>query len=126
MNPWWAVALVYGAYLTIFLHELSHLLVAFWYRAEVKCFKVWPTHHEGRFVLGLVNAKFKITDPDRRRTALRLFFLAPVVKACVMIFVWMSLMAVSKYTIVLALCEFVDYIYWPYSWDAGMYKSYRK
>jgi len=79
------VLITFGYVLSLFLHEMSHYIVAKVTGAEVTAFKFYPHTYEDQFFMACVYTK---NLKDEYKT---LFYAAPLLKSVGLMFTWMTL-----------------------------------
>uniref|UniRef100_A0A6M3JHB4 Putative peptidase n=1 Tax=viral metagenome TaxID=1070528 RepID=A0A6M3JHB4_9ZZZZ len=101
--------MVVGAFITLFLHEGSHALVAIAQGRRVTSFRPYPHYFMGSLYLGFTSVSpvvINVTNGERLA-----YFAAPAVKAPLMVVLW-SIIGLWP----LAIWEGVDLIWWWLGW----------
>lgn len=99
-----------SAYLTLFLHESSHVLICLFSKTPIKRFVLWPTIKNGKFYWGRVETKTAL--PEHWKP---LFYLMPFAKACFMTMLWIMLLICNNWLIYLipfVIWEIIDLTKW--------------
>jgi hypothetical protein len=116
-NVWWALGLLlFGAWWTLFLHELAHLVVMKATGATITIFKpYWHFDALRWFWFGYVGC----TWPDQIPAGYRFSHVAPAVKSAALLTLWGLLAWFVWWPFAgLAVCEFVDHVWWWFgSWS---------
>lgn len=103
----WALAVLLGAAVALFIHEASHYAVAKLRGAEIVAFKPYPHVHNGRLYLGRVSY---YTSAPFRPT--RWVHGSPAVASTVMALLWALGALWCPYLWVLAAWAVVDHLWW--------------
>lgn len=117
----WALYAIVGAFLTLFLHELSHAIVIWFRGGTVTEFKPWPHFNGGQFYFGW-------TGWEIEESKVRPAYAAPVIKAILMGAGWGALWSVLDHgpLLVLAGWEVADLLWWGIGMARGEHTDARK
>jgi hypothetical protein len=109
---WWAAGLLlFGAWWSLFLHELAHLIVMKATGATITSFKpYWHRDEQGQFWFGHVACTWPSPQPP---AGYRFSHIAPAIKSAAFLVLWTLLAWLAWWPLLgLAICELVDHVWW--------------
>jgi hypothetical protein len=124
---WFIGLFAFGAWWSLFLHELSHAIVMKAVGCEITSFKAYPHREDGTFWFGRVRCRYQ---GKKMPEAYRYSHIAPLAKSSTLMVGWAFLAWLAWWPLfALAACELVDHLWWWIgSWRPGKdaYKWWRR
>ena len=103
-----------AAWLTLLLHELSHLLVMKYTGAKIVRFRPYPHFSDGKFWFGYVSCMWAAKEEP---TDYKYSHIAPLAKSSVFAVIWFFLgFLVWSPLYVFAVWELIDWLWWFVGW----------